>query len=139
MIVLDTNVISELMKPAPDPGVRRWFAGLTEEPVATTAVTLAELKAGIAFLPDGQRRAGLFTALNRILQPGNGLPILAFDEDAADAYAVLARARRQAELHIDVANLMIGAICTLAGATLATRNVRDFDATGLTVVDPWCG
>ena len=139
MIVLDTNVISELMKPVPDRGVRRWFAGLTGEPVATTAVTLAELKAGIAFLPDGQRRATLVNALNRVIQPGTGLPILAFDEDAADAYAALARARKQAGLHIDVADLMIGAVCALAGATLATRNVRDFDATGLPVVDPWNG
>ena len=107
--------------------------------MATTAVTLAELKAGIAFLPDGQRRTTLFNALNRITQSGVGLPILAFDEDAADAYATLARARRQAGLHIDVADLMIVAVCALAGATLATRNVGDFDATGLSVVDPWTG
>ena len=139
MIVLDTNVVSELMKPGPAAGVKRWFAGLTEEPVATTAVTLAELKAGIAFLPHGQRRAALMGALNRVVRVGVGLPIIAFGEDAADVYAALARARRQAGLHIDVADMMIAAVCVLADATLATRNVTDFDGTGLRVVDPWSG
>ena len=72
-----------------------------------------------------------------MLEPAPAFPILAFGEDAAGAYAALARARRRAGLHIDVADLMIGAVCVLAGAKLATRNVADFESTGLAVVDPW--
>ena len=139
MVVLDTNVISELMRPVPDPGVKRWFAGLADEAVATTAVTIAELKAGIAFLPDGHRKANLLSALGRVMQTGTGLPVLAFNEAAANVYADLALARRRAGLHIDIADLMIGAVCSVARGRLATRNVADFDGTGLRVVDPWNG
>ena len=137
MIVLDTNVISELMKPQPDMNVQRWFSGLTGDPVATTAISLAELKAGIALLPEGRRRSGLFEALDAVTGPGSGLPVLAFDADAADTYAALVASRRRAGLHADPTDMMIGAICALADAALATRNVSDFDRTGLAVINPW--
>lgn len=137
MILLDTNVISELIKPAPAPEVVAWLTALEEETLATTAITLAELNAGIAFLPQGRRRAALYESLERALSALPGLPVIAFGEEAASVYGQLAAARRQAGLHIEPLDLMIAAIAQLGGAALATRNVGDFEATGVTLINPW--
>lgn len=137
MIVLDTNVLSELMKPTPDAAVRQWLLDAREVTLATTAITLAELRAGIAVLPDGRRRTGLAAALDAALNDGAGLPVLGFEEEHAETYAALFRARRAVGRHADMADLMIAAVCLGAGAALATRNVGDFEGTPLTVVNPW--
>ncbi|MGB0694906.1 MAG: type II toxin-antitoxin system VapC family toxin [Rhodospirillaceae bacterium] len=137
MVILDTNVLSELMKPGPDPAVLQWFLSAEHENFATTAITLAELRAGIAILPPGKRQLFLSETLNKVLASGTGLPVLGFGEEAAETYATLVLMRRRSGLHIDIADLMIASICAMAGAKLATRNVKDFAGTTIEIIDPW--
>lgn len=137
MIVLDTNVISEALKAAPEPRVVTWLDSLTGE-VAITAVTLAELMAGLQRLPEGRHETALGQSIEMALEPFRGTrSILAFDEVAALAYGRVLTARQGAGLPISTADAQIAAICLARGATLATRNVRDFTSTGVLVTDPW--
>ena len=96
MFVLDTNVVSELMRPAPDPAVASWVAGLTTATLFLTAITEAELRFGLAVMPPGRRRDGLAAGLERMLRPGFANRILPFDSAAARIYAEIAAARRAA-------------------------------------------
>lgn len=137
MIVLDTNVISEIFRPGPEARVVAWLEGLTGE-VVITAVTLAELLAGLRRLPDGQRRSALVEQVQLALEPYRATrAILPFDAAAAEQYADLLAARERAGRPIHTADAQIAAICRVHGATCATRNVKDFDGTGVDVVDPW--
>ena len=127
MILLDTNVISELMKPAPDAKVDAWLA----------AQSPADLRDGIEILPLGQRRQQFKTALDGLLAQDFAGRILTFDSAAAIAYAAIAADRRQAGRPISQMDAQIAAIARSVGATLATRNVTDFQGCGILVVDPW--
>ncbi|MCL2830455.1 MAG: type II toxin-antitoxin system VapC family toxin [Betaproteobacteria bacterium] len=137
MIVLDTNVISELLKPVPEANVVTWIAAQPGTDLFTTTVTRGELLFGLYRMPEGQRRAILLQGLNRIFEsrlPGRVLP---YDETAADAYAQVAALRRSQGRPVSQSDAMIAGIVRSRGATLATRNVRDFQGCGIKVLDPW--
>ncbi|MEZ0578329.1 type II toxin-antitoxin system VapC family toxin [Nocardioides sp. MH1] len=135
--MLDTNVISELFRPRPEPRVVAWLEALTGE-VAITAVTLAELLAGVRRLPEGRRKVLLSASIDAALQPYRDTrAVLPFDADAADRYADVLLAREQAGLAISTADAEIAAICLARGAACATRNAKDFVATGVRLIDPW--
>lgn len=137
MIVLNTNVISEVFKPAPDPRVVAWLASLTGE-VALTAITHAELLAGIQLMPDGQRKRSLAQAVDQAVTPYRASrAILPFDDRAAEHYAIILGLRQAAGLPIATADAQIAAICRSHTATLATRNAKDFEAIGVLLVNPW--
>lgn len=137
MIILDTNVISEVVRSRPDQRVIAWLESLTGD-VAITAVTFAELLAGVGRLPDGRRKAELSTLILTAVEPfRDGRSILAFDESAAHHYADVLQAREAVGLPISTADAQIAAICLDRGATCATRNLRDFALTGIELVDPW--
>lgn len=137
MIVLDTNVISEVFRPHPEAQVVEWLVSLSGE-VAVTAVTLAELLAGVRRLPDGRRKLALGARIDAALQPYRDTrAMLAFDDAAADHYADVLVARERIGLPISTADAQIAAICCRHGAVLATRNTKDFVGTGVDLVDPW--
>lgn len=139
MIVLDTNVVSELMRPKGDPRVVAWADALPADDLYLTAVTVAELRYGVQRLPDGQRRSDLAERLRRILAEGFAGRILPFDDDAAAEYAHVVVSREQRGLRTTMADAQIAAICRHRAAGLATRNTRDFAHTGVRVIDPWRG
>lgn len=137
MIVLDTNVISELMRSKPDEGVLEWTA---EQPMAglfTTALTQAEIFYGLALLPKGRRRDKLIAAAEPMFDVDLEGRVLPFDSSAAQAYADIAIARKRAGHPISQIDAQVAAIVRSRGARLATRNVRDFNGCGITVVNPW--
>lgn len=136
MIVLDTDVVSELMRPAPAASVVTWLRGQPGHELFTTAITVAEIRFGIARLPDGGRHAGLDQAAGEVFA---AFPdqVLAFDLAAADAYADIVAHRERLGAPIDGFDAQIAAICRTHAASLATRNTKDFADTGIRVVDPW--
>lgn len=137
MIVLDTNVISELLLPRPSSTVESWVA---DQPVAslfTTSVCEAEVLYGVRLLPDGKRRRELLAAIEPIFSEDFAGRVLPFDRDAADAYATLAVRRRQDGRPISQFDAQIAGIALSRGAAVATRNVADFAGIGLTIIDPW--
>lgn len=137
MIVLDTNVISELFRGEPDERVVAWLESLEDE-VAITAVTLAELFAGLRRLPNGRRKAALEVAVLAVVDSyRGGHAVLPFDESCAEAYADLLCERERAGLPISTADAQIAAICLTHDAVCATRNTKDFASTGVPLVDPW--
>jgi toxin FitB len=137
VIVLDTNVISELARHVPDPGVLYWLDSLDVSEVATTAITAAELRYGVARLPDGRRKRELATVICGILTEDFHGRVLPFDERASVRYADIVTGREQIGRPIGVADAQIAAICRDLGATLATRNVLDFEEAGIELVNPW--
>jgi predicted nucleic acid-binding protein len=136
MIVLDTNIFSEAMKPEPDPAVRDWLDEQAAETLYISSVTVAELLFGIRALPDGRRKQKLATTLDAMLPLFEG-KILAFDTDAARHYADLAVAARKAGKGFPTPDGYIAAIATAHGFTVATRDASAFDAAGVPVIDPW--
>lgn len=137
MIVLDTNVISEIFRPSPESRVVDWLASL-EGDVAITSVTLAELLAGVRRLPDGRRRDELSRRIEEALEPYRGSrAVLSFDDVTADRYADVLAARGEAGAPISTADAQIAAICLAHGATCATRNIKDFAHTGVDLLDPF--
>ena len=139
MLILDTNVVSELMRPAPDPAIASWVAERATSSLFLTAVTEAELRFGLAVMPPGKRRDGLATGLERMLETGFANRILPFDSGAARAYAGIAAARRRLGRPIGQADCQIAAIALARGMAIATRNVRDFEDIGIDLFDPWDG
>lgn len=137
MIVLDTNVISELMRLEPEPAVVAWVDRQPAEEVFLTAVTLAELLYGIARLPDGRRKTTLAEQLEVMIAEDFDHRVAGFDEAAAAHYADIVVQRERAGRPISAADAQIAAVCRSHGAALATRNSPDFSGTGITVVDPW--
>lgn len=137
MIVLDTNVLSEVLRPAPDPRPLAWLAAQTRADLFTTTVTRAELLYGVQLLPAGQRRDGLLEAVQAVFASDMVGQVLSFDNAAADLYAEIAAARKLAGRPISQFDAMIAAIARSRGADLATRNVRDFIGCGVQVIDPW--
>ena len=137
MLVIDTIVASDLMRPAPTPSVAAWIAERDAATMFLTAVSEAELRFGVAILPPGRRRDALEAAMRRWLERGFAERILPFDSAAAQVYAEIAADRRQAGRPIGEADCQIAAISRSRGASLVTRNVRDFEGAGVEVVDPW--
>ena len=138
MIVLDTNVLSELTKPDPDGSVLAWVARQRRAELCTTAISEAELAYGLALLPPGRRREALVQAVARLLGEGLGGRVLAFDRIAAAAYGVIAAGRRTAGRPVATADGQIAAIARARGATLlATRDVGGFQDCGVPILDPW--
>lgn len=136
MIVLDTNVTSELMKPSPSPVVTAWVRAGNADELYTTSITLAEVRYGIERLPDGRRKELLRTAAQEVFSAFAD-HVLAFDATAAVDYAEIVISRDRAGAPIDGFDAQIAAICRAQAATLATRNVKDFDDTGIDVTNPW--
>ncbi|WP_449278209.1 PIN domain-containing protein [Leucobacter sp. GX24907] len=137
MIVLDTNVISEVFKPQPNPQVVAWLEALTGD-VAITTITFAELLAGVRRLPDGRRKSALLTSINTALQSYRDTnAVLSFDDAAAEHYADIVVARERSGLPITMADAQIAAICRSRRATCATRNAKDFVGTGIELLNPW--
>jgi predicted nucleic acid-binding protein len=137
VIILDTNVISELSRHVPDPGVLAWLDSLEISEVATTAITAAELRYGVARLPEGHRKRELTVMIRGILSEDFYGRILPFDERASARYADIVTGREKIGRPVGVADAQIAAICRDLGAILATRNTSDFEETGIELIDPW--
>ena len=154
MVVVDTDVVSALMHSDPNAEVLAWLdsrptrvffvTAVTEAEVRAgiaflTAVTEAEVSAGIAFLPEGARRRGLAEAAERAFSDLFAGRVLPFDSEAARAYAEIAAARRAGGRPLSLADCQIAAIARSRNMAVATRNVRDFEGMGIEVLDPWAG
>ncbi|MGN6667558.1 MAG: type II toxin-antitoxin system VapC family toxin [Trinickia sp.] len=137
MIVLDTNVLSETLRSAPDPRVIEWFRAQRRAALFTTTITRAEILYGVERLEDGSRKRALSAAVQAVFEQDFAGRLLGFDSDAADMYAAIAASRRNAGKQISQFDAMIAAVARSAGATLATRNVKDFVDCGIPVIDPW--
>lgn len=139
MIVLDTNVLSEALRPAPAEAVLRWLARQDREAVFTTAITQAEILYGIELLPAGKRRKGLQAAVETMFSDEFGGRILPFDVDAALVYQKVVAGRASMGRPISQFDAVIASVCRSRKAALATRNVSDFEHCGVEIVDPWSG
>jgi toxin FitB len=137
MIVLDTNVLSEILRPVPEPRVVEWLSEQPRASVFTTTITRGEILYGIQVLPAGKRRNGLWNAAMQIFDVDLDGQVLGFDSAAADDYAEISAARRVAGRPISQFDAQIAGITLSRGAQLATRNVRDFDGCGFEVINPW--
>ena len=137
MIVLDTNVVSELMRPSPSERVVRWISLQAPASLYTSAVVEAQILHGILLLPAGRRRNALAEAAGAMFEVEFGARILAFDSGAARAYAQIASDRHRAGRPISQFDAQIAAIARTARATLATRNTGDFEDCGINLVNPW--
>lgn len=137
MIVLDTNVISELMRPAPDAHVKAWLAEQDPLHLTTTTITVAELQRGIVRLPRARQRRSLEKRFSDFVEEAFGERLLTFDRDAAYACGEVSAAREGKGLHADAVDMMIAAIVKTTEATLATRNTRDFEECGIALSNPW--
>jgi len=137
VIILDTNVVSELMKEEPDEVVARWIGEQPEASVYTTAVTQAEILYGIQRLTAGKRRSALESAAEAAFGEDFGGRILAFGPEAARAYAGIAASRARAGRPISQFDAQIAAITLVARATLATRDFRGYEGCGIRLIDPW--
>lgn len=138
MIVLDTNVFSELMRVHPDESVRTWASGQERRSLFVTSLTIAEVLQGIDRLPMGRRRRTLEREAD-LLFVGFDRQVLPFDNDAAFTYADVVDQRVRAGRPIDGIDAQIAAICRSKDMPLATRNTKDFEHTGIDLVDPWGG
>lgn len=137
MIILDTNVVSELLRPEPEPRVEQWLSEQDGLSVYLTAISEAELRYGLAVMPRGKRRTALTDAVDRILREDMAGRILPFDSAAAQSYAVIASARRAAGRPIMQADCQIAAIAHAHGVPVATRNTPDFEGCGIDLINPW--
>lgn len=136
-IILDTNVVSELMYVSPDPKVIDWFDARDLSELLLTTITEAELLYRIELMPKGKNRRGLLALTNSMLTDTFGSRILVFDSEAASQFATLAAARRSQGMPIDLPDCFIAAIARSIGASVATRNVRDFQGCGIEIINPW--
>ena len=137
MIVLDTNVVSELMVPHPADSVVGWVTRQAVHSLYLSSITEAELRYGVEILPDGRRRTDFRDAVDGIITEDFAGRILPFDSEAARAYALIAASRRAAGRPIGQADCQIAAIARSVGAAVATRDVGGFEGCGIGVIDPW--
>ncbi|HEY9681520.1 MAG TPA: type II toxin-antitoxin system VapC family toxin [Candidatus Melainabacteria bacterium] len=137
MIVLDTNVVSEALKPGRDPAVIAWLDQQSVETLFLSATSLAELLIGIAIMPDGKRKSTISAALDSLITRLFDTRILPFDEGAAMAYSQLVSAARAQGKAISMPDGQIGAIASVHNFSVATRDVAPFQALGVPVIDPW--
>ena len=139
MVVLDTNVLSEMLRPEPDRSVWRWLERQPFDVLFTTTVCEAEILFGAALMPAGRRRRAFEEIARALFQDDLSGRILPFDSDAAREYAVIAAARRTKGRPIAEFDAQIAAIARSRGAALATRNIADFRDCGIDLIDPWKG
>ncbi|MYG40536.1 MAG: type II toxin-antitoxin system VapC family toxin [Nitrospira sp. SB0677_bin_15] len=139
MVVLDTTVVSELMRLSSDPAVEAWTAGHPAASLFFSAVGEAELRYGVAIMPAGRRRDRLAAEIEAMLRDDFEGRVLPFDSDAARFYAQIAASRRAAGRSVSQTDCQIAAIARAHGMAVATRNVRDFVDAGIDVIDPWDG
>ena len=137
MIVLDTNVVSEILKPKPSETVTRWLAAQNASEVFTTTITQAELLYGVESLAPGKRRTQLLAAIEEILATSFEGRILPFDENAAREFARIVAARDARGRPISNSDAMIAAIARTCRASVATRNATDFAGCGIAIINPW--
>ena len=137
MIILDTNVLSEVSRPAPDSAVLTWMDAARVEELATTAITAAELLHGVTRLPGGNRKSSLTAAVHALITDDFQGRVEPFDTSAAVQYSALVHEREVLGRPISTADAQIAAICRARGATLATRNIKDFEDTGIELLNPW--
>ena len=137
MILLDTNVISEPLRREPEPGVIEWIDAQALETLYLSAITVAELRSGIALLPAGKRRTGLLENLERRVLPLFAGRVLPFDLPCTQTYAELIAKAQKAGLAIAAADCFIAATAAANGFAVATRDTSPFEAAGITVINPW--
>lgn len=137
MIILDTNVLSALMRTAPDAAVVRWLDRQPAESIWITSITLFEVRLGLALLPRGRRKHALEAAFDQLLEEDLAQRLLDFDSAAAIEAASLAAARRKAGRPVDIRDTQIAGIALARRASLATRNVKHFQDLKVAVIDPW--
>jgi predicted nucleic acid-binding protein len=139
MIVLDTNVISEMMRAEPTQAVAQWYKSIPRPSLLTTAITKAEILYGIETMDAGRKRSALAEAANRLFNVVMVDQILAFDARAAEHYADILTARRRIGKPVKTLDVQIAAISRSHGMAIATRNVDDFTNCGIEVINPWIG
>jgi toxin FitB len=137
VIILDTNVLSALMRPIPDAAVLQWLDRQPAASVWITSITLFETRFGLALLPAGRRRQVLEAAFDDLLREDLENRILDFDSAAATAAASLAAARQKSGRPVDMRDTRIAGIVLARRATLATRNIRHFVDLKISIIDPW--
>ena len=137
MIILDTNVLSALMRTAPETAVVRWLDHQPAESIWITSITLFETRLGLALLPRGRRRQLLEAAFERLFQEDLESRVLDFDRAAATEAAMLAATRHRAGRPVDMRDTQIAGIALARRAALATRNIKHFRDLNVTVIDPW--
>lgn len=137
MVIVDTNVLSEVLRPEPERSVRHWLTRQRSDMLFTTAVCEAEILFGAALMPAGRRRRTFEEIATALFQEEFAGRILPFDSDAAREFAVIASSRREAGRLISQFDAQIAAIARSRGAALATRNIADFRDCGIELIDPW--
>jgi predicted nucleic acid-binding protein len=137
VIILDTNVLSALMRREADPVVVAWLDAQPPESIWTTAITVFEIRFGLEVLAKGRKRKALEEAFASALDEDFDGRVLAFDRPAADAAAAIAARRRQAGRPVEIRDVQLAGIAAARKARLATRNIRHFEGTGITLIDPW--
>lgn len=139
VILLDTNVLSALMRTRPDPVVVAWLDAQAPDSIWTTAVTVFEIRFGIELLPPSRRRKALEAAFDAMLRDDLSGRVAAFDSAAAEEAATLAARRQRRDRSVDLRDTQIAGIALARRAALATGNVRHFDGLNVHVVSPWAG
>jgi toxin FitB len=137
MILLDTNVVSEPLRQVSEARVIAWIDAQPLETFYLSTITVAELRAGVALLPEGKRRASLHENLEKRVIPMFAGRVLSFDVACTKAYAELLAKARSAGVAVETANACIAAVALANGFNVATRDARPFEAAGLAVVNPW--
>ena len=137
MMILDTNVVSELMRAKPAEIVVEWVASQDSLSLYLSAISEAELRYGIEILPKGQRREGLQVAMEAMFREDFAGRVLPFDSASARAYAVIAASRRASGRPINHADCQIAAIASKHDASIATRDISDFEGCGVALINPW--
>ena len=137
MIILDTNVVSELMRPLPDKKVAHWIASQNQTDLYVTAITIAEITYGIERLPEGKKRDDLGIRFTIFAETAFKDRVLAFDKNAAMKYARIAAACKKKGQNIDSIDLMIAAMSIHKAIPIATRNIKDFEPCGVLLINPW--
>ncbi len=139
LLVLDTNIISELMKPEAEPAVLAWFLRHTQDQFATTAINQVEILGGLALLPEGKRKRGMIAAAKAIWEVELQELVLPFNAACAEAFAQILRRRTGLGKPIQFADAAIAAICATHKAVIVTRDTLGFEDCGIQVVNPWVG
>jgi toxin FitB len=137
LLILDTDVLSELMRVVPNPAVIEWLDRQVRQSVWTTAITIMELHLGIQSLPPGRRRTALREALDRLAAEKISRRIANFDDPAAKLTAIISAERRRTGRPGELRDGMIAGIALSTGASLATRNTRHFDDLSIALINPW--
>jgi predicted nucleic acid-binding protein len=137
MLMLDTNMLSEIMRSEPEQKVADWIVRQPSDELFTAAVCQAEILAGLAIMPSGRRRAELEEAARSMFADDFAGRVLPFDIEAATAYAEVFAARRKAGRPSGTIDLMLAAIARVRGASVVTHNVADFEGVGVAIVNPW--